>query len=630
MSSNVEADALVRTTADLTHHDPAKRRAAAEALGAIGEGASAHASALANVLTDEHWSVRVAAAEALGRLGLAVGARYVNSLRERLQDADWAVRSAAAASLALIFGYDGSMADGAEECGGDGTITPRRRDAAAAALAVLLSDESDDVRVAAQNALVALGAGAVPHVLPCLAAESKESRCAAAELLIKLASAYPVAASAAAEPLAACLSDDAGSVRSAAAAALSKLGPPGAEVAAKRLQDGDDDVRLRSVDILATIGEGAAAHAVELAQLLEDEDPELRRASAEALGELGSAAVTPYAQMLAARLRDEDEDVCAAAAAALGRLGTAAAPFASELAACMGNEREQVHDLAVAALGRAGEVAAPRIAACLGDQRPEVRAAAARALGDVGAGGAAHAAELAERLRDSCVTVRLAAVEALREMGADACAPHAHALVLCLEDGDARVRRVAARSLGSLGLNHSSVACEHGLKLAALLRMDPAADVRWACARALTELGPNESLRHMRSFIDRCADTDWSVRAAVISALGSLGCVPVIERHRLDEVVTILATALRDDAHPEVRRASALALGALGSEAGSCADALSTCACQDSDDRVRRAAAKAVPMVLGMAQSAEDESDQEDDADPLDLLEDDSGDLLPL
>eukprot|EP00747_Dinoflagellata_sp_TGD_P223236 gnl/TRDRNA2_/TRDRNA2_94844_c1_seq1.p1 gnl/TRDRNA2_/TRDRNA2_94844_c1~~gnl/TRDRNA2_/TRDRNA2_94844_c1_seq1.p1 ORF type:complete len:174 (+),score=37.99 gnl/TRDRNA2_/TRDRNA2_94844_c1_seq1:60-524(+) len=150
--------------------------------------------------------------------------------------------------------------------------------------------------------------------------------------------------------------------------------------------------------------------------------------------------------------------------------------------------------------------------------------------------------------------------------------------------------------------------------IAARLRDDSASEVRWAAARALAELGPIDTEPHTADLADRLtSDTDWSVRRAAADAFARLG--PTAAGPHL----AALAERLDMDPHPEVRRAAALALGSQG--ATEHAAVLARHACEDADARVRLAASQAVPQVLSVAPTCDDED--EDDGELGD-------DLLPM
>jgi len=114
---------------------------------------------------------------------------------------------------------------------------------------------------------------------------------------------------------------------------------------------------------------------------LDDPQPELREAAAEALGRIGSFEAVPA---LIRRLDDSERRVRWAAAGALGQIGSADA--------------------------------VPALIALLEDLDAGTREAAAQALGEIGSGQAVQ--ELLKRLKDPSGHVRLMAIEALGQIGA--------------------------------------------------------------------------------------------------------------------------------------------------------------------------------------------------------------------
>ncbi len=149
---------------------PGLARAAAEALGSLGETAQARQAVQMSLaaLGDGNWRVRRAAAESLGKLGDAAP-EVVQALVAALRDRDEGVRWAAARSL-------GELGDAAPEV--------------VQALVAALRDRDEDVRWAAAGSLVQLGR-AVPEVVQALVAALRDNswwvRQVAYEALLALA-----------------------------------------------------------------------------------------------------------------------------------------------------------------------------------------------------------------------------------------------------------------------------------------------------------------------------------------------------------------------------------------------------------------------------------------------------------
>jgi HEAT repeat protein len=360
--------------------DTALKRRLVEAFGAAGAPA---VPALIQALGDSGWNVRRAAAEALGKLG---DPQAVPALIQALGDSDSAVRAVSAEALGAI---------------GDPQAVP--------ALIVALGDWGDwwseNVRRAAAEALVRIGAPAVPALIQALGDRSENVRRAAAEALVRIgAPAVPALIQA--------LGDDEFRVRRAAAEALVRIGAPAVPALIQALGDRSENVRRAAAEALGAIGDPQAIPA--LIQALGDSDSAVRAVSAEALGAIGDPqAVPPLIQALG----DSDWDVRRAAAEALGRLGNPQA----------------VPPLSVWA--HAGEDAARNALQTLGYPMLDLPQAVAQVAAQ-GAWG---------------VLIRALTCTQVREVVVGLGAPAVPALVQALGDSDSAVRAVSAEALGAIG-----------------------------------------------------------------------------------------------------------------------------------------------------------------------------------
>jgi HEAT repeat protein len=239
--------------------------------------------------------------------------------------------------------------------------------------------------------------------------------------------------------------------RSAAAVALVRLGPAAVQGFLPLTKDPSSEVRLEAVRSLAALGNRVGLRA--LTDALEDADPDVRRAAAEALGDLKQ---TMSGVALAKSLqKDVSLDVRVAAAQSLGRTESRAAvePLITGL-----SDKEPRVRLActksLAALadllasGQRGEVCRTKVVealgAALGDADPAVRAAAVEGLGLLGDERALD--PLAQKLSDP--EIRPAVVKALQRIGRD----RTRALLsqLASETKDPEVRRAAQEALGQI------------------------------------------------------------------------------------------------------------------------------------------------------------------------------------
>jgi HEAT repeat protein len=213
------------------------------------------------------------------------------------------------------------------------------------------------------------------------------------------------------------------------------------------------------VDTPATAPEAVSAR---LATLLRDQNADVRRTAAEALGKI--AAQTAGAALIGA-VQDKDAGVRAAAAFALGRIGY--------------------------------QEAAPALITLLGDPMPLVREASALALGELDTNKSTEQAVF--RVLDSGNGVtRLAATRALLGLSQIHYSPGFAPL---LRDGDAAVRQGAVALLGETG---DPRAIPH---LVERMERDPNSDVRAEAAYRLGKIGGSQ----VRPLLQRVAERDDSL-----------------------------------------------------------------------------------------------------------------------
>lgn len=237
---------------------------------------------------------------------------------------------------------------------------------------------------------------------------------------------------------------------------------------------------------------------------LKDEDAEVRRAAAEALGQIGEPmAIAALVQAL----DDQDGGVQEAALEALGNFerGVPAAPIRRMLGAENGDVRQQ----AVQMLGEMRDrESASAIARLVGDRDADVRQSAIQALSELGDPGSAAA--VAAGLQDGDPEVRQAAIEAMRQLGGTI---NDASLTRLAQDQDADVRQatiwyVAERQVTS--------AVPHLIRLLD----DPAAEVRRDAAEALTEVRTPEGHAALRKALNH---PDAKVRRVAVEYFGNEG-----------------------------------------------------------------------------------------------------------
>jgi HEAT repeat protein/CHAT domain-containing protein len=520
----------------LTNEDAEVRRAAAEALGQLGDPRAVEP--LIALLEDEDSLVRTATTVALGNL---VDPRAVKPLVVRLEDEDSKVRWAAVEALgehddrrtveplvARLEDEEWVIRRTAAEA-----LGKLRDPRAVEPLLARLEDEDSDVRRAAIKALGEIGdPRAMKMLLARLKDEDDSVRSAAIGALGGLNNPHVV------EPLLTCLADEDVSVRLAASKALGQLGDPRAvEPLVARLADQGSLGRGNTVSwaaVVALVRLGDPGAIAPLIARLEDEEPLVRWAAAETLGRLrDTRAVEP----LVARLKDESDLVRQIAAIALVRIGDprAVEPLVDRLK----DEDSEVRVWAVRALGQLRDPRAVEpLVARLADEDSEVRVWAVRALGQLRDPRAVE--PLAARLVDEDSELRDAVTEALGELGDRR---QVEPLMARLEDEDSSVRLAAAEALSRLGNPFAVV------PLMACLG-DEHSNVR---RRAANILGQLRDLRAVDPLVSLLGDEDGVVRAAAAEALGQLGDPRAMEP---------LMARLEDD-HQYVRNAVPQALAHL-------------------------------------------------------------------
>lgn len=205
------------------------------------------------------------------------------------------------------------------------------------------------------------------------------------------------------------LRDPDAAMRATAAEALGEMKSPRTGAAlVGALTDRSASVREAAVRSLSDLRERSAIPALE-GLVVNDPDPDIRRAAAGALGDFSAArSLDPLTRALA----DRDPDVQRDAAEAIGNL----------------------EDISKAPTALVRASTSPDL---------ELRRRATRTLGKIGDPATLQA--LTDRLTDDDKDVRLAAVEGLGEMKIQSAVP---SLTRALGDRDPEVRRAAAEALG--------------------------------------------------------------------------------------------------------------------------------------------------------------------------------------
>ena len=183
---------------------------------------------------------------------------------------------------------------------------------------------------------------------------------------------------------------------------------------------------------------------------LRSDDPRVRAAAADALGDLGEEATPEVTAALVPVLGDARWEVRCQAALSLAALGHAIASDHAALPALLArldDDHADVRQAAAIALGRMGHMAAwDRLLAGLKEGPPDVRFQAAMSLAELDPPGAYE--PLVAALNDKDAEVRAHVASALAVVGDRRAAGW---LATALEDPDARVRAEAACALAILG-----------------------------------------------------------------------------------------------------------------------------------------------------------------------------------
>ncbi|OGW62633.1 MAG: hypothetical protein A2V83_10165 [Nitrospirae bacterium RBG_16_64_22] len=300
----------------------------------------------------------------------------------------------------------------------------------------------------------------------------------------------------------------------------------------------DASVEDDLVSALAAFGPAAVPP---LLRSLTDDNDQVRRAAARALGAGGDRTAVPP---LMERLKDGNGHVRQQAARALGRIGDAST--VSGIMPLLGDPFPDVQDAAVEALSTLlspDDVAV--LDAELSSSLPVRRRNAVAVLGQVGGPGAGPRIVFA--LKDEKRDVRRAAVESLALLSGEDFPDKFSSLLRALTDEDGEVRLLAARAIGR-GVEKDEDRRSAAAGLESLLT-DEDIWVRAAAARGLGWVGTPEALDALAGLFRR-GGTEEPVIMAAIEAFGE----------RTDARLPSLVIPLLSTPDPEVRKAALSAL----------------------------------------------------------------------
>jgi len=445
VSRDAAKPAVLELTALLGLAEDPIREAAVKALGSIAVKTPAVTSALAARLEDDATPVRIAAAVALGAIGVGPDNESVSALRNALRDKNSTVRNAAVQAWGRSENRVHAVA-----------VIP--------ALIETLGDTSGQVRESAAYTLGHIGMAAVPHLQAAFISNDDHIRRAAVLALTRI-QLPPIRSVAtfegedlATEPqisaeldsivalLDHALHDKDDKARLTAAENLTyfyRYNPKAvAPLLLDALQDSSKKVRQSTLESLRYLDPPVTEALPLLQNLLSDPDPEIRLAAIESLRQLKGDA-TP---VLLQALRDSDPRVRAVAIDGLQGLEDKPQSVIDALIPMTVDADTTVRRRALFTLfdSKNSDAVLSTTTRALKDQQVEIRKVAINNLARLGNAAQPSLHGLMSALEDPDRNVRLGAEYALGRVGASAL-PRLYA---ALDSQDAQLRRHAVAALG--------------------------------------------------------------------------------------------------------------------------------------------------------------------------------------
>jgi len=205
--------------------------------------------------------------------------------------------------------------------------------------------------------------------------------------------------------------------RSEAAAALGNLHAVSTVPPLRRaLRDSSRRVRRAAADAIGQIGSPALSAVPDLLHAMAVGDSDFLEKASGVFEQLGSGAVPSILREIRPQARKED-DLLEAALNALAGVGPAAVPQL-RAALALGGDRATVSAGALGAYGEASAAAVPELTKALRSADPQLRWMAARALGDIGPAARDALSSLRRLENDPNETVRNLAAEAIAHISA--------------------------------------------------------------------------------------------------------------------------------------------------------------------------------------------------------------------
>ncbi|MGD1804052.1 HEAT repeat domain-containing protein [Dapis sp. BLCC M126] len=273
----------------------------------------------------------------------------------------------------------------------------------------------------------------------------------------------------------------------------------------------------------------------ELLALLQDENYDVRRRAALALGNLKNSSETVINSLLPL-LEDRHSDVCDSAAFALSNLRNSSEIATNSLLAQLQDENYDVRWMAASALENlqnSSETVINSLLPLLQDRHSDVRWIAANTLGRLGNSSETVIKSLLPLLQDENSDVRRSAAEALGTLG-NSSEIVINSLLVRLQDENYFVRGWAAIGLGKLNNSPGTL-----INCLLALFQDENSFVRGSAAIALGNLN-NSSENVIKSLVARLKDENSDVRGMAAIALGNLN-------NSSETVINSLLVTLQDE-----------------------------------------------------------------------------------
>ena len=398
-------------------------------------------------------------------------------------------------------------------------------------------DNDPAVRGCLEEAVVRAGVSAVPALIEGLASPQK---------YVRLHCAYALGSAALSKeaigPLIQALSDNDGSVGSAARDSLVKIGRLDPDALLLALKNDNSGIRYRVAFVLGRIGEGNEKTITALVGLLSDKVKLIRASAVDSLVRLASSDEKSADLLIEKMNRLEDDQVRVLLTEAFGRSGSKYARLISVVLKNCGDKSPAVRSAAAAALPALepdSREAAAQLIALLGDADGEVRTSAAKALSFMSVSRREAVTALISAFSDKYVFARNAAQVSVSRIAPAEQDFTFSALIAAENNPDKNIRAKAALTLGSIGSPSAAT-----VKNIASMLNDPDSDVRKAAVSAIGNAGPQVK-EAVPGLIPCLKDKDENVRKETTAVLEKSG-------YQSREAVLLIAAAL-DDPDPEFR-----------------------------------------------------------------------------